>query len=163
MLIVSVLNFAKNFGYLHRQLAPGDPWRVFDRRSRGNRALASPRRARRAANSNRCKNGTGPGRSRANSGFECYRDRIFFASCLYRRCRYCSHSMNLARRCRVDQAQRIHQAHQSALLVATGVVDPALRALIHPTFGSGFMERVQAVDSRRHAADVPSRSAAADT
>ena len=68
---------------------------------------------------------------------------VIIASCLYRRCRCCSHSMNLARRCRVDQAQRIHQAHQSALLVATGVVDPALRALIHPTFGSGFMERIK--------------------
>ena len=32
---------------------------------------------------------------------------VIIASCLYRRCRCCSHSMNLARRCRVDQAQRI--------------------------------------------------------
>ena len=69
------------------------------------------------------------------------------ASCLYRRCRYCSHSMNLARRCRVDQAQRIHQAHQSALLVATGVVDPALRALIHP-LGLGSWKGVQRATRR---------------
>ena len=36
-------------------------------------------------------------------------------------------------RCRVDQAQRIHRAEYRLWSTLNGLVDPALRALIHPT------------------------------
>ena len=42
----------------------------------------------------------------------------FMESCQYRRSQHCSHPLNLACSCRVDQAQRIHHANQLARLVA---------------------------------------------